>query len=280
MNTSLLDFRHAFFTNKPALAGLIIIFIIFFVGLFAPWVAPDDPSRIDIKQILSPPGPAHWMGTDELGRDVYSRVIWASRVSINVGFVAVGISIAIGTLIGATAGFYGGQLDDAAMRLTDIMLSIPTFFLILASIAFLGPSLLNIMIIIGITSWMGVARLVRAQFLGARELDYIVAIRALGAGDSRIIFLHLLPNTLSPVYISAVLGIAGTILLESSLSFLGLGVQPPTPSWGNILMAGKDNIEIAWWLSFFPGVAILITVLGYNLLGEGLRNLLDPRLKR
>ena len=274
------NFRFSVPGNKPALAGLVIVLFIFLIGILAPWVSTNDPNRIDIRHILSSPDKVHWMGTDELGRDVYARVVWSSRVSIVVGFIAVGISILIGTLIGAVAGYYGGIVDDLTMRFTDIMLSIPTFFLILASIAFLGPSLLNIMVIIGVTSWMGVARLVRAQFQAARELDYISAVRALGAGDARIIFLHLLPNTLSPVYVSAILGIAGTILLESSLSFLGLGVQPPTPSWGNILMAGKDNIEIAWWLSFFPGMAILITVLGYNLLGEGLRNMLDPRLKK
>jgi peptide/nickel transport system permease protein len=268
------------YQNKITLSGLLIIIFTFLVALFAPFLSTDDPTKIDIKNILAAPSSSHWMGTDELGRDVYSRTIYASRVSLNVGFTAVGISILIGMTVGALAGYYGGKTDVFLMRLTDMMLSIPTFFLILATIAFLGPNLFNIMVIIGITSWMGVARLVRGQFLSTKEMDYITSIRALGAKDSRIIFLHLLPNTLSPVYVSAILGVAGAILVESSLSFLGLGIQPPTPSWGNILMAGKDNIEIAWWLSFFPGMAILITVLGYNLLGEGLRNLLDPRLKK
>lgn len=273
-------FWRSIYHNKITLGGLVIILFIFVIALFAPLLTKEDPTKIDIKNILSPPSSSHWMGTDELGRDVYSRILYASRVSLNVGFMAVGISILIGVIVGAFSGYYGGKIDDVLMRLTDMMLSIPTFFLILATIAFLGPNLFNIMIIIGITSWMGVARLVRGQFLSTKEMDYITAIRALGAEDWRIIFIHLLPNTLSPVYVSAILGVAGAILVESALSFLGLGIQPPTPSWGNILMAGKDNIEIAWWLSFFPGMAILITVLGYNLLGEGLRNMLDPRLKK
>ncbi|MHB8482562.1 MAG: ABC transporter permease, partial [Nitrospiria bacterium] len=269
------EFWKAMVHNKITLSGALIIVSILSIALLAPCLSKEDPTKIDIKNILLPPGPEHWMGTDELGRDVYSRIIYASRVSLNVGFVAVGISILIGVIFGALSGYYGGLLDDALMRFTDIMLSIPTFFLILAVIAFLEPNLFNIMLIIGITSWMGVARLIRAQFLAAQEMDYVTAVRALGANDFRIISYHLLPNTLSPVYVSAILGVAGAILVESSLSFLGLGVQPPTPSWGNMLTAGKDNIEIAWWLSFFPGAAILITVLGYNLLGEGLRNMMD-----
>jgi peptide/nickel transport system permease protein len=274
------QFFRLIYQNKVTFGGLLIILFVFLVALMAPVLSTDDPKKIDLKNILSPPAAQHWMGTDELGRDVYSRIIYASRVSLNVGFVAVGISILIGMVMGALAGYYGRKIDDILMRFTDMMLSIPTFFLILATIAFLGPNLFNIMVIIGITSWMGVARLVRAQFISTKEMDYITAVRALGANDGRIILHHILPNTLSPVYVSAILGVAGAILVESSLSFLGLGIQPPTPSWGNILMAGKDNIEIAWWLSFFPGAAILITVLGYNLLGEGLRNMLDPRLKR
>ncbi|MBI1818956.1 MAG: ABC transporter permease [Nitrospirae bacterium] len=273
-------FFRSIYQNKVTFGGLLIILFVFLVALMAPLLSTNDPKTIDLKNILSPPAAQHWMGTDELGRDVYSRIIYASRVSLNVGFVAVGISILIGMVMGALAGYYGRKIDDILMRFTDMMLSIPTFFLILATIAFLGPNLFNIMVIIGITSWMGVARLVRAQFISTKEMDYITAVRALGANDGRIILHHILPNTLSPVYVSAILGVAGAILVESSLSFLGLGIQPPTPSWGNILMAGKDNIEIAWWLSFFPGIAILITVLGYNLLGEGLRNMLDPRLKK
>jgi peptide/nickel transport system permease protein len=195
-----------------------------------------------------------------------------------VGFVAVGIATLIGIFFGAIAGYYSGWAERIIMRFIDIMLTIPTFFLILAVIAFIEPSIWNIMIVIGLTSWMGVARLVRAEFLSIKEREYVLAAKALGASDFRIIFRHIMINSMAPVLVSAVLGIAGAVLVESALSFLGIGVQPPTPSWGNILTLGKDNIEIAWWLSVFPGLAILITVLGYNLLGEGIRDSIDPRL--
>ena len=226
-----------------------------------------------------PPSPAHYLGTDTLGRDVLSRIIFGSRVSLKVGFVAVGLATLIGLFIGALAGYYGGWVDSALMRLVDLMLCFPAFFLILAVIAVLEPSIWNIMAVIGLTGWMGVARLVRAEFLSLREREFVTAARALGAGDTRLILRHMLPNALAPVMVSATLGVAGAILTESALSFLGLGVQPPTPSWGNILTAGKDNIEIAWWLSVFPGLAILVTVMSYNLLGEGIREAIDPRLK-
>ena len=196
-----------------------------------------------------------------------------------VGFVAVGIAVAIGTLLGAVAGYYGGWVDGLIMRFVDIMLCFPAFFLILAVVALLEPSIWNIMVVIGLTSWMGVARLVRAEFLSLKEREFVLAARSQGASDLRIIFSHILPNALGPVFVAAILGIGAAILTESALSFLGIGVQPPTPSWGNMLTAGKDNIEIAYWLSLFPGLAILITVLGYNLLGEGLRDALDPRLR-
>jgi peptide/nickel transport system permease protein len=210
---------------------------------------------------------------------VLARILYGSRISLLVGFVAVGIATLLGIVIGAVAGYYGGWADAALMRFVDIMLCFPTFFLILAVIAFLEPSIWNIMVIIGLTGWMGVARLVRAEFLSLRERDFVIAARALGASDARLIFRHLLPNALSPVLVSATLGIAGAILTESALSFLGIGVQPPTPSWGNMLIAGKQTLGTAWWLSVFPGLAILVTVLGYNLLGEGIRDALDPRLR-
>jgi peptide/nickel transport system permease protein len=272
-------FWQRFKRNKTALAGCAIVLFVFVVAVSASVISPYDPAQIEVGQILTGPSWAHPLGTDELGRDVLSRMIWGSRISLLVGFVAVGISILIGTILGAIAGYYGRIVDDILMRFVDVMLSIPTFFLILAVIAILEPSIWNIMIVIGVTSWMGVARLVRGQFLNLKETVYVVSAKALGAGDLRIIFLHILPNAMAPVYVSAVLGVAGAILVESSLSFLGLGVQPPTPSWGSILTSGKDNIEIAWWLSLFPGLAILITVLGYNLLGEGLQDALNPRLK-
>jgi peptide/nickel transport system permease protein len=274
------NFWEQFLKNKVAVAGFVIVMLMFLVSLTAPWLAPYSPNVIDLKNILAPPSQGHWFGTDQLGRDVLSRMIWGAGISLKVGFVATGIAILIGTILGSIAGYYGRWVDNVIMRFVDIMLCFPTFFLILAVIALLEPSIWNIMIIIGLTGWMGITRLVRADFISLRERDFVKAARAIGAGDLRIIFIHMLPNAMASVLVAATLGIAGAILTESALSFLGIGVQPPTPSWGNILTAGKDNIDIAWWLSLYPGLAILITVLGYNLLGEGIRDSLDPRLKR
>ena len=274
------EFRKRFLKNGPAVAGSVVVLALFAVSLLAPWLAPYDPNAIDLKQVLMPPSGGHPFGTDPLGRDVFSRMIWGAGISLKVGFVATGIAILIGTILGALAGYYGRWVDTVIMRFVDIMLCFPTFFLILAVIAFLEPSIWNIMIVIGLTGWMGVTRLVRADFIALKERDFVQAAQAIGAGDFRIIFLHILPNAMASVLVTATLGVAGAILTESALSFLGIGVQPPTPSWGNILTAGKDNIDIAWWLSFYPGLAILITVLGYNLLGEGIRDALDPRLRR
>lgn len=275
-----MSFWEMFYKNKLALAGLGIVLLLFAVSLLSPVLAPYDPGAIDLKNVLAPPSTDHWFGTDQLGRDVLSRMIWGARISLKVGFVATGLAIIIGMILGAVAGYYGGWIDATIMRFVDIMLCFPTFFLILAVIAFLEPSIWNIMIVIGLTGWMGVTRLVRADFISLRERDFVRAARALGANDARIIFIHILPNALASILVAATLGIAGAILTESALSFLGIGVQPPTPSWGNILTAGKDNIDIAWWLSLYPGLAILITVVGYNLLGEGIRDASDPRLKR
>ena len=248
------------------------------LAAFPSVFAPQDPNRIDVLRVLESPSKDHVLGTDELGRDVLSRMVHGARISMSVGFVAESIAISLGLLVGLVAGFYGGRVDALLMRFVDIMLCFPSTFLILAVIAFIGPSIWNVMFVIGVTGWMGVCRLVRAEFLSLRERDFVVAARALGAGDARLIFRHILPNAMAPVFVAAVLGIAGAILTESGLSFLGLGVQPPTPSWGNILTAGKDNIDVAWWLSFYPGIAITLTMLGYNMLGEGLRDALDPRL--
>ena len=277
--TLLSQFLGRFMRNPLALAGSAIILSLFAVAVLAPLVSPYDPNLIDTSNILGPPAPHHLLGTDDLGRDVLSRMIYSTRISLLVGFVAVGIATVIGVFIGAVSGYYGGWVDSVLMRFVDIMLCFPTIFLILAVIAVLEPSIWNIMIIIGITGWMGVSRLVRAEFLTLKERDFVMASRAVGARDLRVIFRHIMPNAMAPVLVSAVLGVGGAILIESSLSFLGLGVQPPTASWGNMLTSGKDNIEIAWWLSLFPGLAILITVLGYNLLGEGLQDALNPRLK-
>lgn len=260
--------------------GAFIVGTMSLAAVFAPLLAPFDPNFINVNALLQPPSMTHLMGTDALGRDVFSRILYGGRVSLWVGFVAVGIATSIGLVLGLISGYFGRIVDEIIMRGVDVMLCFPSFFLILAVIAFLEPSLTNIMIVIGLTGWMGVARLVRAETLSIRERDYVLAARAAGAGSTRIIFRHILPNAMAPVLVSATLGVAGAILTESSLSFLGLGVQPPDASWGNMLLEGKEVLGIAWWLSVFPGLAILFTVLGYNLLGESLRDWLDPRLKQ
>jgi len=273
------DFLRRLARNRLAVAGGVVVACLFVVAA-TPWAfSRHDPNRIDILKILSPPSAEHPLGTDELGRDVLSRMVHGARISMEVGFVATGIATGIGLVIGLLAGFYGRWVDAVLMRFVDVMLCFPSFFLILAVIAFLGPSILNIMAVIGFTSWMGAARLVRAETLSLKERDFVAAAKAQGAGNLRIIFRHILPNSLAPILVWATLGVAGAILVESSLSFLGIGVQPPTPSWGNMLTAGKDNIEFAWWLSVYPGLAILVTVLGYYLLGEGIQDAADPRLK-
>jgi peptide/nickel transport system permease protein len=257
--------------NKLTLLGLCIVIFFGLVALFAPIIAPYNPGQIDIDNILTAPSVSHIFGTDSLGRDLFSRMVYGARISLMVGFIAVGIAALIGIALGAIAGYYGKWIDSLVMRFVDIMLCFPTFFLILAVIALLEPSITNIMIIIGVTSWMGISRLIRAEILSLKERDFIYAERAIGASDFRIITRHLIPNAMAPVLVSITLGVAGAILMESSLSFLGIGVQPPTPSWGNILSEGKSVMGAGWWMMVFPGMAIFITVLGYNLLGEGIR---------
>ncbi len=269
----------ALLRNRLALFGALIVLGLILVATLAPIISPYDPSEINVKNILAAPSPRHILGTDQLGRDLLSRMIYGSQVSLKIGFVATGIAILIGIILGAIAGYYGGRVDSIIMRFVDIMLCFPTFFLILAVVAILEPNILNIMVVIGLTGWMGVTRLIRAEILSLKERDFIHAARAIGASDRRIIIRHLIPNAIPPVLVSATLGVAGAILTESALSFLGIGVQPPIPSWGNILTDGKAVIGLAWWLTLFPGLAILVTVLGYNLLGEGLRDMLEPRLK-
>lgn len=266
--------------NAMLILGLIIVLGVTFAAVFAPLIAPFDPNELHLDAILKAPCAEFPLGTDRLGRDVLSRLLYGGRVSLWVGFVAVGISISIGALLGLVSGYFGGLVDEIVMRFVDIMLCFPSFFLILAVVAFLEPSLFNIMVVIGLTSWMGVARLVRAETLTLREREFVSAARLAGTSTWRIMTRHILPNAMAPVTISAILGIGGAILIESGLSFLGLGVQPPQASWGNMLIDGKSVIEEASWLSLFPGLAILITVLGYNLLGESLRDFLDPRLKK
>ncbi|MDR2461400.1 MAG: ABC transporter permease [Deltaproteobacteria bacterium] len=265
------------YRNKLATCGGLIVLALFLISWLAPWIAPYDPDKVDILMRLKAPGTdGHILGTDSLGRDVLSRLIWGSRISLKVGFVAVGLATVTGLLLGALAGYHGGIIDSIIMRFCDLMLCFPSMFLILATIAILEPSIWNVMIVIGLTSWMGVSRLVRAEFMTLKNRDFVLAARGLGASGLKIIWVHLLPNAMGPVLVTATLGVAGAILTESSLSFLGLGVQPPTPTWGAMLTEGKDFLSRAWWLSLYPGLAILITVLSYNLLGEGLREALNP----
>ncbi len=268
-----------FTSNLLAVTGLVMVLLLACLAVAAPLLSPYDPQAIDTYHILEPPSASHPLGTDSLGRDCLSRLLYGAKISLLVGFVAVGIATLVGTLLGAVAGYYGGWIDSLIMRFVDVMLCFPAIFLIMAVIAFLEPSIWNIMAVIGLTGWMGVARLVRAEFLSLKKRDFVLAARVMGASDMRIVFSHILPNALAPVLVSATLGVGSAILTESALSFLGIGVQAPTPSWGNMLTEGKDNLEIAWWLSLYPGLAILLTVLAYNLLGEGLRDALDPKSK-
>jgi peptide/nickel transport system permease protein len=282
------------FTGAAVLAGLAV------VALAAPWLAPHDPLAVSLPDALLPPSGTHLLGTDQLGRDVLSRLIYGSRISLLIGLIAVGIAVAVGAAVGSAAGYYGGWLDAVLMRFVDTLLSIPTIFLLLAVIAMdpaerllalgalpviggplkalfaaVDPQILILMGVIGLMSWMGVARLVRAEILSLKEREFILAARVAGCSPLRLIMKHLLPNAMGPVLVSATLGVGGAILTESVLSYLGLGVQPPTPSWGNILNEGRVALGVAWWLTIAPGVCILVTVLAFNLLGEGLRERLN-----
>ncbi|MGB2599834.1 MAG: ABC transporter permease [Candidatus Omnitrophota bacterium] len=267
--------------NKRLIFGIIIVVVMALVAIFAQFIATHDPLEIDLspEERLQHPSGKHLFGTDSLGRDIFSRMVYGSRISLSVGFIAVFISLVIGIFLGGLSGYYGRWVDNVIMRLVEIMYCFPTFFLIMMVITFLGPNIVNVMIVIGITSWAGLCRLVRAEFLTLRERDFVQAARVQGVSDMRVIFRHILPNAMAPVYVSATLSVGAAILVESALSFLGLGVQVPTPSWGNILSTGKNYIDYAWWLTLFPGLAILVTVLSFNLIGESLREMLDPRLK-
>jgi len=273
-------FWRALSKNRLALIGGAIVLVLALMAVAAPLVSPHDPHKPDVKRILEPPSTRHWLGTDQIGRDVLSRMLYGARVSLAVGFVSVGIATAIGIALGAGAGYHGGPVDGAVMRLVDLMLVFPRFFLLLAVLAFLKPSIWTIMVVIGLTGWMGVARLVRAEFLALKEREFVIWSQSIGASAFRIIWRHILPNAMGPVLVAMTLGIPAAILTESGLSFLGLGVRPPYATWGNILNEGKEVIELAWWLSVYPGLAILVTVLSYNLLGEGIRDALDPRLRQ
>jgi len=274
------DFWKTLSRNRLALVGGVVVLFLAALAILTPVLAPWDPNRPDVKKILDPPSRTHLLGTDQLGRDVFSRMLYGSRVSLAVGFVSVGIAAAIGIVLGSLAGYNGGIVDGFVMRLVDLMLVFPRFFLLLAVLAFLTPSIWTIMAVIGLTGWMGVTRLVRAEFLSLKEREFVVWSQNVGATGFRVIWRHILPNALAPVLVAMTLGIPAAILTESGLSFLGIGVPPPHATWGNILNEGKETIEIGWWLSVYPGLAILVTVLSYNLLGEGIRDALDPRLRQ
>jgi peptide/nickel transport system permease protein len=273
--------RH-FKKNRLAMGGLAVMIILYLVTLLTPLLAPYDPAAqgdIITSRYLSPSA-EHWLGTDKFGRDILSRVLYGARISLSIGFVAVGISITLGTLIGALAGYFGGWVDAVLMRFTDMMLAFPRLVLLIVVIAvFESPSIWLVVVVLGLTGWMGTSRIVRGEVLSLREREFVQAARALGMGDLRIILRHVIPNTMAPVIVSATLGIGLTILTEASLSFLGLGVQPPTPSWGNMVADGRDALTEAWWIATFPGLAIVLTVVAFNLLGDGLRDALDPRLR-
>ncbi len=244
------------------------IFFVLLAALAAPFFLIEQAQVIDVARALEAPSLRHWMGTDTLGRDLFFRVLCGTRVSVGIGFAAVLISTLVGLAVGAAAGYFGGLTDRALMGLTDVMLCFPVFFLILAVIAILGPGVAPIVVIIGMTGWMGTARLVRAEVLSLKHREFVLAARAFGAPDSRIIFKHLIPNAVGPAIVHAVLGVSAAILLETGLSFLGIGVQPPLPSWGNILMDGKAALGVAWWMTLFPGSMIFLTVLSVNFIGE------------
>ncbi len=236
-----------------------------------------SPTENDLNSILNPPSGEHPFGTDDRGRDVLARMIYGARISLSIGFIAVGISAVIGIMLGGIAGYYGGTTDFIVSRLFEVMMTFPVFFLILTILAFRDPSIYNIMIVIGATSWTGVARLIRGEFLKLRKFEYVEAAVALGGNDFRVMMKHMLPNALAPVLVDSTFGIAGAILVESGLSFLGFGVPPPDPSWGDVLSQSQRYVDFAWWLVLFPGAAIFLTVTAFNLLGEGFRNSIDPK---
>jgi peptide/nickel transport system permease protein len=262
--------------NKLALFGALVMLLFIGAALGASYLAPFDPDDITESEIQGPSA-RHWFGTDDLGRDLLSRSLYGARISLSVGVVAVVIAVLIGTVFGALSGYYGGWFDNLTMRFVDVMLAFPSIFLILAIQTMLTPNIYNVMIVIGLTSWMGVSRLVRGEFLRIRELQYVEAARAIGCSNFRIIFRHILPNAAGPIIVAGTLGMAGAVLTESALSFLGLGVQPPMASWGNMLMDSQAYMRDAPWMAIIPGVLILLTVLSLYFVGEGLREKLNVR---
>jgi ABC-type dipeptide/oligopeptide/nickel transport system permease subunit len=268
--------------DPRAVGGVAVVTLLILGAVAAPLVARYDPLHVDLFQQLRSPSIHHWLGTDIQGRDVWARLVYGARISLAVGFFSQMIAIAIGVTLGLIAGFYGKWLDEIVMRLADVTLAFPTLLLLVAMVAALQPSLGVVLFTIGVVGWAGMARIVRAQVLVVRQLEYVQALRALGARDVRIVVRHVLPNVVAPVVIAATLGVAGAIMAEAALSFLGLGVAPPTPSWGSMIAEGRDlsQLRTAPWTSLFPGLAIGAAVLGFNLLGDALRDALDPRFRR
>lgn len=255
----------------------MILLVLVVISCLAPWLTRYSPDETELDQILRPPSLTHLFGTDQLGRDLFSRVLHGGQVSLAVGFIAVALAILVGTLFGAVAGYFGGWLDIVIMRFVDILLALPLIFLLLTIQVLLKPSIYNVMIVIGLTSWMGVARLVRGEILSLREREFVLAARAIGASAFRIITKHVLPNALGPIVVAATLGMGGAILTESVLSYFGLGVQPPQASWGSLLMDAQNYMIQAWWLAAIPGLFILITVLCLNFVGDSLQKAYRPR---
>ena len=271
---------HALRSNPLAAAGVVLIVLFTVFALFGPWIAPQDPARIDLPLRLTPPHWAHWFGTDELGRDILSRVIYGARISMLVGSSVVALSLLLGLIIGCVAGYYGGGVDRFInVIVMNAFLSFPGLLLAIAFVAFLGPGILNLILALSIGGWVGYARLVRAQVLATREREFVEAARALGANDARIILRHILPNMIQPVIVQAAIGMAGSILAEATMSFLGLGVPPPTPSWGSMLNDGRAHLFDAPHLVLFPALAVMLAVLSFNFIGDALRDYLDPRAR-
>ena len=265
--------------NRRGLLGGIVVAVMLTAGLLAPAVAPYSYSTQSLLQRLKPPTAAHWLGTDGFGRDILTRVIWGARVSLEIGFLATGLAIVVGTAVGGAAGYFGGAVDTGIMRVADVFMSVPALFLILVVVALFGASLLNTAVVVGLVTWAPVARIVRGECLTLRARDFVEAARALGASHGRILGRHVLVNAVPAIIVQGTLLLGQTILIESGLSYLGLGVQPPTPSWGNMVVEGRQFLASAWWVSTFPGLAIFATVLGFNLFGDGLRDALDPALR-
>lgn len=265
--------------HKLALVGLIFLATIIVLAILAPIITSYSYEETDVEHSMQAPSKLHWLGTDRIGRDIFSRMVWGSRISLSVGLVAAAVSVFVGTLIGAIAGYFGGIVDDILMRFTEMVMSFPVIFLLLTIISIVERSVFNVMLVIGLTSWPGLARLIRGQFLSLRETGYVEAAKALGAGHKRIICKHMLLNCMAPIIVNATLRVGSAILAESSLSFLGLGITDP-PSWGTILNSGRHYMRNAAWITIFPGIMIFLTVLAFNYVGDGLRDALDPHLKR